>query len=46
MNSPATGPNCTLDAVRNGPEKQRLLLTEEKLADGNPFSNMTARANG
>ena len=41
-----TGTNYTLDAARNGPEKQRQLLREERLADGNHFSLLTARANG
>ena len=41
-----TGTNYTLDAARNGPEKQRQLLREERLADGNRFSLLTARANG
>jgi hypothetical protein len=41
-----TGTNCTLDAARNGPKKQRQLLGKERLADGNPFSLLTAHANG
>ncbi len=41
-----TGTNGTLDAARNGPEKQRQLLREARLADGNLFSHLTAHANG
>jgi hypothetical protein len=42
-----TGTNCTLDAARNGPEKQRQLLRKkQKLADENPFFLLTAHANG
>jgi len=33
-----TGTNCTLDAARNGPKKQRQLLGKKRLADGNLFS--------
>jgi hypothetical protein len=35
-----------MDAARNGPEKQRQLLRKEKLPAGNPFSLLTAHANG
>jgi hypothetical protein len=41
-----TGTNCTLDAARNGPKKQRQLLRKEKLADDNLFLQLTAHANG
>jgi hypothetical protein len=41
-----TGPNRTLDAARNGPEKQRQLLRKEKLPDENHFLLLTAHANG
>ena len=41
-----TGTNGTLDAARNGPERQRQLLREEKLADGKLFLLLTAHANG
>jgi hypothetical protein len=41
-----TGTNRTLDAVRNGPEKQRQLLRKERLAAENLFSLLTAHANG
>jgi hypothetical protein len=41
-----TGTNCTLDAARNGPKKQRQLLGKKRLADGNLFSLLTAHANG
>jgi hypothetical protein len=40
-----TGRNRALNAARTG-EKQRQLLKKEKLAGGNPFSRLTARANG
>ena len=48
MKSPTemTGTNGTLDAARNGPERQRQLLREEKLADGKLFLLLTAHANG
>ena len=36
----------TLDAVRPGPKRQRQLLRKERLADGDPFSLLTAHANG
>ena len=35
-----------LDAARNGPRRQRQLLRKEKLAAEDPFSLLTARANG
>jgi hypothetical protein len=41
-----TGTNRTLDAARNGPEKQRQLLRKEMLAAENLFSLLTAHANG
>jgi hypothetical protein len=41
-----TGTNYILDAARNGPKKQRQLLRKERLADGDPFSLLTAHANG
>jgi hypothetical protein len=42
-----TGTNGTLDAARNGPEKQRQLLRKrQKLAAENLFSLLTAHANG
>jgi len=41
-----TGTNCTLDAVRNGPERQRQLLRKGRLADENLFLPLTAHANG
>jgi len=41
-----TGTNCTLDAARHGPEKQRQLLRKERLAGGNLFFFLTAHANG
>lgn len=41
-----TGTNCTLDAARNGPEKQRQLLRKGKLAAENLFSLLTAHAIG
>jgi hypothetical protein len=41
-----TGTNCTMDAARNGPEKQRPLLRTERLADGNLFPRLTTHANG
>jgi len=41
-----TGTNCTLDAARNGPEKQRQLLRKEMLADENLFLLLTPHANG
>jgi hypothetical protein len=40
-----TGTNCTLDAARNGSEKQRQLLIQ-RLADDNLFLLLTAHANG
>jgi hypothetical protein len=40
-----TGTNCTLDAARNGTEKQRQLLIK-RLADDNLFFQLTAHANG
>jgi hypothetical protein len=40
------GTNRTLDAARNGPEKQRQLLRNEMLAAENLFSLLTAHANG
>src|ERR1039458_6256539 len=41
-----TGTNCTLDAARNGPERQRQLFRNKKLADENLFLLLTAHANG
>jgi hypothetical protein len=41
-----TGTNCTLDAARNGPEKQRQLLGKKRLAAGKLFSFLTAHVNG
>src|SRR3972149_117446 len=41
-----TGTNYTWDAARHGPKRQRQLLGKEKLAAGDPFSFLTAHANG
>src|ERR1039457_3082458 len=41
-----TGTNDSVDAARNGPERQRQLLRKERLADGKLFSLLTAHANG
>ncbi len=41
-----TGRNRALNAARNGLKRQRQLLRKERLADGNPFSLLTAHANG
>jgi hypothetical protein len=41
-----TGRNRALNAARNGQKRQRQLLRKEKLAAGNPFSLLTAHANG
>ena len=40
-----TGTNCTLDAARNGPKRERELLRKAKLADGNHFPHLTTHAN-
>ena len=42
---PFTGTNDTAGAVRLGP-RQRQLLRKERLAAGDPFSCLTAHANG
>ena len=41
-----TGTNDTTGAVRLGRKRQRQLLRKKKLADGDPFSFLTAHANG
>jgi hypothetical protein len=41
-----TGTNRTLDAARNGQERQRQLLRNEMLAAENLFSLLTSHANG
>ena len=41
-----TGTNDTAGAVRLGRKRPRQLLRKKRLADGDPFSFLTAHANG